>query len=350
MDLKKLISDLNGPVEADRLYAAEDLAEANDAGAVAALTGRLSVEPSRAVKEAIFLALERIHDDSVLSGVIDLIDANDAFVRNEAVHLLSKRGAPAMPALVQAIGSEDCDVRKFALDAMAKIDSLVKDEIYPMVLDDPDINIVITAVEYIGRDKRTALRERVEQVLEQATHPMLIAACVESLGQIGNSGSLQVMYRKLGGEEMAEFQAPGFVRALGYLGVDDHVDLLCRLIERFPATLVDTGLDAIESIRCRVSLPQAQAALLAAVRSIVMHCSIPLGRYKAVQALGAFTDEGARELVRQFLESPDKMARLAAVESIAHWDAAEAKKILACREHIETDMDVLAAIQDSLNK
>jgi len=178
MDLKGLIDNLNGPAEADRLYAAEDLGAVNDPAAVAALAARLSVEPSRAAKEAIFHALGRIHDDSVMRTAIALIQGDDAFVRNEAVRLLSTFGAGAMPALAQAIGSEDRDVRKFALDAMAMIDSDLKDEIYRKVLDDEDVNLVITAVEYIGRDNKTALRESVEAVLEQATHPMPVGAGV----------------------------------------------------------------------------------------------------------------------------------------------------------------------------
>jgi len=350
MDLKKLIDDLNGPSEADRQYAAEDFAEAGGADAVAALAGRLPVESSRAVKEAIFLALGRIHNESVIPTAIALVDSDDAFVRNEAVRLLGARGAEAMPALAKTIGSEDPDVRKFALDAMASIESDLKDDIYRTVLGDADINLVITAVEYIGRDNKTALRQSVQAVLENARDPMLAAACVEALGQIGDADSLEAMYRCLGGDAMAEFQAPGFIRAVGRLGSDLHVDLLCRLIERFPATLVDAGFDAIEAIRQRVSLPVAPSALVAAVRAIVANCSVPLGCYKAVQALGAFADEGARESIRQCLESQNKMVRLAAVEAIAHWDARAAGDLLVRKLSTETDEDVLAAIHDVVNQ
>ena len=51
MDIKTLVDNLNGPAEAERLYSAEDLGALHEAAAVAALAGRLAVEPSRAVKE-----------------------------------------------------------------------------------------------------------------------------------------------------------------------------------------------------------------------------------------------------------------------------------------------------------
>jgi HEAT repeat protein len=350
MEIIKLIEDLNGPAEADRLFAAEDLVGVGDVAAVAALVSRLSVEPSRAVKEAIFHALTRIRDHSVMCAAIILIEADDAFVRNEAVRLLGTFGAEAMPALIKAVGGEDSDVRKFALDAMATIASELKDVVYRKVLCDTDINIVITTVEHIGREGNTALKESVEAVLEQAGHPMLIAACVEALGEIGNGASLDVMYRKLGSEEMPAFQVPGFIRAVGRLGTDAHVDLLCRFIELFPATLSHVGFDAIDAIRGRVLLPQAPPAVLAAVQSIVEENCDPLEHYKAVRALGAFADQGTVELIRKYLQSEEKMVRLAAVESIARWNASNAVNLLATRKTIETDEDVLAAIQDSVNQ
>ena len=57
MNLENGISQLNSEDETDRIYAAEDLGESNEPAGVAALFDRLHVEPSRAVKEAIFLAL-----------------------------------------------------------------------------------------------------------------------------------------------------------------------------------------------------------------------------------------------------------------------------------------------------
>jgi HEAT repeat protein len=204
MDIKKLIDDLNASDEADRLYAAEDLGAANTPGVVNALAQRLALEKSRAVKERIFHALAAIHDEAVMLAAIALIEADDAFVRNEAVRLLGTFGDAAMPALTEAVESKDTDVRKFLLDAISTINTNLKENIYRKLLSDADINIVITAVEHIGRDNLMLLRESVEAVMEQATHPMLISACVKSLGRIGNAGSLNAMYRKLGGDGMAE--------------------------------------------------------------------------------------------------------------------------------------------------
>jgi hypothetical protein len=282
-------------------------------------------------------------------AAMTLVEADDAFVRNEAVRLLGTFGEAAMPALSIAIASEDADVRKFVLDAMSTINTNLKEDIYRKVLSDSDINLVITAVEHIGRDNMMSLRESVETVMEQAAHPMLISACVKSLARIGNSGSLNAMYRKLGSDGMPEFQIPGFIRAIGNLGIDIHVELLCRFIEWFPSMLLDAGFDAIEAMRRRVSLPQAPSALRAVVLAAVAENSDPIGQYKAVRALGAFADDLSTESIRNYLQYPDKMVRLAAVECIGRADPLRAQDLLATRQSVETDEDVLAAIEEAAN-
>ena len=44
------------------------------------------------------------------------------------------------------------------------------------------------------------------------------------------------------------------------------------------------------------------------------------------------------------------MVRLASIESVANWDAAAADDLLARRKRVETDADVLAAIEDTVNE
>jgi HEAT repeat protein len=278
MNVNELVNALNGPDETDRIYAAQDLGDAGDAHSVSALASRLAVESSRAVKEAIFSALGRIHDDSLIPTVISLVEVDDAFVRNEAVRLLGRRGDEAVPALARAIDSQDPDVRKFALDAVSTIDSGLKNDIYRRLLLDKDINLVITVVEHIGREAKVALKANVEAVLEEAKHPMLISACVDALGQIGDVGSLDAIYRKLGGDNVKEFQAPGLIRAIGHLGCNVQGELLSGLLVRFPEALADTGLDAIEALSRRASMPVASPELLLAIRNLVAKCEDPKTR------------------------------------------------------------------------
>jgi len=69
-----------------------------------------------------------------------------------------------------------------------------------------------------------------------------------------------------------------------------------------------------------------------------------------VRALGAFADDQTRETIRQYLDSADHMVRLAAVESITDWDIADEMDLLTRRQAVETDEDVLAAIQNAVNE
>jgi hypothetical protein len=72
-------------------------------------------------------------------------------------------------------------------------------------------------------------------------------------------------------------------------------------------------------------------------------------RYKAVHALGAFNNETTRDWIAEYLDSQDKIERLGAVESIAHWNISTAH-LLKERQLIETDGDVLSAIHDAINQ
>jgi HEAT repeat protein len=285
----------------------------------------------------------------LIPAVISLVEVDDAFVRNEAVRLLGTRGDEAMPALARAIDGQDPDVRKFALDAISTIDSGLKNDIYRRLLLDKDVNLVITVVEHIGREGKIALKANVEVALEEARHPMLISACVDALGQLGDVGSLNAIYRKLGGDEVKEFQAPGLIRAIGNLGGNEQIELLSRILVRFPGTLADTGLDAIEALSRRALMPVATPELLTAIRSIVSQCKDPMARYKAVHALGAFNNDQTRGWIAEYLSSNDKIERLAAVESMANSDISTAN-LLKQRQLVETDGDVLSAIRDAINQ
>ena len=54
-------------------------------------------------------------------------------------------------------------------------------------------------------------------------------------------------------------------------------------------------------------------------------------------------------IVNGKVRGESKMVRLAAVESVAHWDTSVGKALLTLRQSIETDEDVLAAIHDAVN-
>ena len=107
MNLKNGISQLNSEDETDRIYAAEDLGEANEPAGVVALFARLDIETSRAVKEAIFLALAGSKDADVVPLAADLLASEEAFLRNGAIQLLQGKGVSAIPVLLKKLKDEE---------------------------------------------------------------------------------------------------------------------------------------------------------------------------------------------------------------------------------------------------
>ena len=120
MTLEDCALQLVSDDETDRIYAAEDIGSLDDAAAVPLLVARLLIESSRAVRDAIFNALQAMPSVAVTANIMPLLNHDDPYVRNEGIALLSKQGKDAVPMLTQLLSSPDADLRKFAIDTLAQ--------------------------------------------------------------------------------------------------------------------------------------------------------------------------------------------------------------------------------------
>ncbi len=189
--LEEHIEKLNCPDEAERIYAAEDIGYLNSSDGVPALSQRLSHEPSRAVREAIFQAFIRIEADAAIEVCIGLLNSEDSQLRNQAVDVLRHKGAAAFPFLAAVMREGDKDLRKLVLDILSEVDFSGAEAIYEAALSDPDMNVVITAVENTAKMRAVQFRQQIEEILSTASQPMLIRRNrLEALGGIGDQSSL----------------------------------------------------------------------------------------------------------------------------------------------------------------
>ena len=85
---------------------------------------------------------------------------------------------------------DDKDKRKLVLDVLSGIQVSGAGEIYAAALGDNDPNVVITAVENLGRTRTEEFRGQIEELLQAGSHPMLVGACLEALVGIGHQSSL----------------------------------------------------------------------------------------------------------------------------------------------------------------
>ena len=157
----------------------------NAAESVPPLLVRLQREPSPVVRDAIGQALIRLDVDEAIEGAVRLFESDDAQLRNLGVEVLRHKGDRFDSLSRKAMQDGDRDMRKFVLDVLSGIQAQGTADIYAAALSDEDPNVVITAVENLGKLRAAEFRGRIEDLLESDGQPMLIAACLEALARLG---------------------------------------------------------------------------------------------------------------------------------------------------------------------
>jgi len=260
-EIEELAKNLESGNEADRIYAAEDIGYANRPEGVAPLLARLPSESSRAVREAIFSALQGIDDSSVTEGAIALLSSEDTFVRNQAVELLQKRGAAVVPFLNLAFATAARDERKMIVDVLASVDGEESSEIYATALSDSDVNVVITAVESLGNAGKIAFRERVAE-FAAGENPMLTGACLEALVRMGDAASVDLVRAGLAARgPLADFLLPLYLKLLAAHGADSALAEAVAMLDFYGPHMHGSILQTVQSLHHRFPLVPLSAAV-----------------------------------------------------------------------------------------
>jgi HEAT repeat protein len=345
-DLKAYLETLDCLDEAERIYAAEDVGYSNAPEGVPGLLARLSREPSRAVRDAIFQALIRIDADAAIEGCIGLLGSDDAQIRNEAAEVLRHKGAAALPFLETVMRDGNKDLRKLVLDVLSGSQASGADAIYQAALVDPDPNVTITAVENIGKTRATQFRGRIGELLMADSHPMLVGACLEALGGIGNEQSLKTIRHRF--PELAtvpDFFLVPCLKAIGALGTEREFVEVADLLAVRDRHLRPAILSALNAIHERQPMKIRGEQLLPVLQAMIEDGDPPLHRYQAVRALRYLScRDVVYALLVSCLSSPERLVRLGAIEALRVTERPELAAVLASRSLEETDEEVLQAL------
>ena len=344
--LSEYVEKLDCPDEAERTYAAEDIGYLNVADGVPALLERLGKEPSRAVRDAIFQALIRTDADAAIEGSIRLLESDDPQIRTQAVEVLRRKGARSVPYLNTVMRDGDKDLRKFVLDVLGGVQTSGAERIYEAALSDQDPNVVITAVENLGRTRATQFRRRIEDLLLAGSHPMLVGACLEALSGIGDELSLAAIRRRF--PELAtlpDFYLVSCLKAIGALGRAGEFVEVAGLLAVCDPHLRPAILGALIAIHQRHPAKAHGNDLLPALQVVVDDGDPPLCRYQAVRALGFLSSrDDVYSVLISCLSSPERLVRLGAIESLRATRRPGLERVLAARSLEETDEEVLQAL------
>ena len=262
MNIQTLINNLSLDDETERMFAAEDLGDVESPEAVAALVERLPVETSRKVRETLFTALERINRPEVLSRIVMFLESDDAFLRNQAISLLQRKGAASAPVLLERMHDANPDVRKFVIDTAAGIPSTAVDPIFEAAIRDPDVNVLIAGLEHLGAQRKKQFKWAVEGIFLEATEPMLVSAAFAALLQIGDADSWQCILRRY----PAPATVPGWelgwwIRGLGNFGLAGEIEVFHELLKSHDGKMARDIMDALECFQIRHGSEENTGAL-----------------------------------------------------------------------------------------
>ena len=344
--LNEYLEKLCCPDEAERTYAAEDIGYLNAADGVQPLLERVGQEPSRAVRDAIFQALIRIEADASIEGSIRLLASEDPQIRNQAVDVLQHKGARSVPFLTAVMRDGDKHKRKLVLDVLSGIQTVGADAIYQAALSDQEPNVIITAVENLGRTRAAQFRGRIEELLLADTHPMLTGACLEALAGIGDARSLEAIRRRFPVlAELPDFFLVSCLKALGAMGTATEFVEVAGLLPVCGQHLRPAILGALVAIYQRDAAEAHGEDLLPVLRAVVEGADPSLWRYQAVRALGFVSSrDDVYAFLLSCLSSPERLVRLGAIESLRRAQHAGLQDVLASRATTETDEELLQAL------
>jgi len=346
MNIQTFISGLTAEDETDRSNAAEDLGYADIKEAVAPLIERLSIEPSRKVRETIFLALERINHPEVLARVATLLESDDAFLRNQAVGLLQRKGAAAAPVLLARIHAADADVRKFVLDVAAGISSLEVEPIFEAAMQDQDTNVQIAALEYVGEQRKIRFKSAAETIFLKATEPMLVCAAFAALLQIGDASSWQCIRQRYPTAAIVpNWELGWWIRALGEFGRADEIEVFHELLQLHNGKVAGDVIDALECFQVRHGRVEITDTFWTLLRELLQAPLATEDKLQLFRVVGGF---GAPAAIGDYLialmENDDRMTKLGAIEGIKRLDRPGIRAILEKRRSLETDPEITEAL------
>ena len=346
MNIKSLIANLASEDETERSNAAEDLGYANAAETVAPLVERLCSEPSRKVRETIFLALERIEGPEALSRVGALLDSDDAFLRNQAVALLQRRGVAAVPVLLERMQDVDADVRKFVVDTAAGISSPAVEAIYERALRDPDVNVVIAALEPVGEQRKTRFKPAVEEVFLKATEPMLVCAAFSTLLQIGDVASWEcVRQRYPTAASVPKWELVWWIRALGNFALGCEVEVFHEILRQHNGRVARETIDALERFQVRHGHVEISEGFWTTLRGMLQANLAPENRLQLLRVAGGFgAPAGIADFLKELLRTGDRLTKLGAIEGIKRLGRSDLLEWARDQRRIEPDEAVAEAL------
>lgn len=252
-ETRKQIATLLADADPDvRRRAAEALVSPGNLGVVVPLASALQDE-DKGVRDAAFRSLQSIGGINVARAIVEYIGSENIVTRNLAAELLIKLGLTATPAIIPYLEDGNQDVRKFAVDILGAIGGDAPAAAMLAKLDDPDENVVVSAVEALGNMRSTVALPSLVEAFRR--HGFAKAAVAEAVGKIGDPSACSFLLQALRESVATSAQDPATVfailEAIGILGNEQAWSVLHDNITRVSGRLRSALLHALIQIAHR---------------------------------------------------------------------------------------------------
>jgi len=163
------------PEERERYLAAMELCSFPQDDVVEYLVKRLVEEESCLVQEAIVSTLIAIGTEAVVRRCAELLRSEDAYLRNSAIEVFRLLHHTSLGVVRVLLQDPDPDVRLFAVNVLGELNAKEAVELLCRVVEeDENINVVATAVEYLGEMGLCSEdREIVRKAVKRFSDPFL---------------------------------------------------------------------------------------------------------------------------------------------------------------------------------
>jgi len=310
----------------------------------------LDRETDRAVKTRIILMFENLLVSGDVSILESLLRSNDPFVRNSAIEMIKRIERNWHPFLHRLANDLDKDIRKFIIDALANDDSPGARKILRDAIDDPDVNLVYTAIEQLGSIRDLDSAARIEQLLFESDNPMVLCSALEALVKIGKCDRKESIIERFINHSDSLFFFP-LIKFISRFGDQKQLTFLEKLVDEDWATYSKEIIDALTGIVRNQHLERLPKTLLEKIEHKVRESDNSPNRYALMQLIASLDMKDSLAKARLMLEDENLMAKLCGIEIIAEKGGESDIQLLdELAEKSEHNDELLEAIGDAIYK
>ena len=306
-----------------RLDAINIIGKSGNPDDVDPLLDHMERETDQSVKERIILALETLLPATGFKSVERMLRSHDAFIRNAGVEILKKQDNTILDRLLELSRDGDKDVRKLAIDAAIAYRGVKVVEIIKERFSDPDINIVCTAVEYLGNMKAENGVNEIGVLLITSDNPFLICTALEALANIGFTTHMEQIMDKFR-DNSDPLLRYSFIKFMGRCA-DPNVfaDYLDKALEGDGASYAREIIDAVEMIAERFPEAMSEKNLQESIVKLSKGINVGPLKYELSGLISRFFGDRMLRQAREDISANDLMTVLAAIEILGEYGSEE---------------------------